>query len=47
MWSLVQNNPAMVSIFVSVVLVAIALHVGIYLVIKRLMKRDLPPAPDE
>jgi uncharacterized protein YneF (UPF0154 family) len=47
MWALVQNNPVMVAIIVIAVLIAIALHVGIYLVIKRLVNRELPPASDE
>lgn len=47
MLALVQNNPGMVAIIVTVVLIAIALHVGIFLVIKRLVHRDLPPASDE
>ena len=47
MWTLMQNNPVMVSIIIVVVLVAIVLHVGIYVVIKRLMNRDVPEATDE
>lgn len=47
MWALMQNNPVMVSIIIVVVLVAIVLHVGVYVVIKRLMNRDIPEATDE
>lgn len=47
MWGLVQNNPVMVAIIAVVVLVAIVLHFGIYVVIKRLIKRDSPPSSDE
>jgi hypothetical protein len=47
MWALMQNNPVMVSIIIVVVLVAIVLHVGIYVVIKRLMNHDAPEATDE
>lgn len=47
MWALMQNNPVMVSIIIVVVLVAIVLHVGIYVVIKRLINRDVPETTDE
>lgn len=47
MWTLTQNNPVMVSIIVVVVIVAVLLHVGIYFVIRRLMRRDVAASSDE
>jgi len=47
MWSLMQNNPVMVSIIVVVVLVAVLLHVGIYFAIRRLINRDASASQEE
>lgn len=47
MWALAQNNPVMVSIIVAVVIVAVLLHVGIYFVIRRLMRRDATSSSED
>lgn len=44
MWSLIQNNPGMVLLIAVVVLIAILLHVGIYLVIRHLVRREDSPS---
>lgn len=41
MWSLIQNNAVMAAIVAAVVLVSLLLHVGVYIVIRKLMRRDV------
>ncbi len=38
MWALIQNNPLMVALIASVVVVAVLLHVGVYLFFRRVMR---------
>lgn len=44
MWSLIQNNPGMVLLIAVVVLIAILLHVGIYLAIRHLIRNEDSPS---
>ena len=47
MWALIQNNPLMVALIAGVVVVAVLLHVGVYLFFRRVMRSSADSAPDE
>lgn len=47
MWALIQNNPLMVALIGVVVLIAVLLHVGVYLFFRRVMRSGAESPPDE